>query len=57
MKSRPSSTDSTPAPTKTDGNVMVPGLFARVQLGGGDVMTKAVMISDRAVGTDIPLFY
>lgn len=36
-------------------NAMVPGLFARVQLGGGSgesALTKAVMIADRAVGTD-----
>ena len=34
---------------------MVPGLFARVLLGGGSgegALTKAVMIADRAVGTD-----
>ena len=34
-------------------NTLVPGLFARVQLGGGDgAQTRAVLISDRAVGTD-----
>lgn len=31
---------------------LVPGLFARVQLGGGSVTTKAVLIDERAVGTD-----
>jgi multidrug efflux system membrane fusion protein len=30
---------------------MAPGLFARVQIGGGDAR-KALLISDRAVGTD-----
>jgi multidrug efflux system membrane fusion protein len=30
---------------------MAPGLFARVQIGGGDER-KAMLISDRAVGTD-----
>ncbi|PRC90719.1 efflux RND transporter periplasmic adaptor subunit [Solimicrobium silvestre] len=33
-------------------NVLVPGLFARVQLGGGKDLTKALLINDRAVGTD-----
>ena len=34
-------------------NTLVPGLFARVQLGGGDgAQTRAILISDRAVGTD-----
>jgi multidrug efflux system membrane fusion protein len=34
-------------------NTLVPGLFARVQLGAADgVQTRAVLISDRAVGTD-----
>ena len=32
--------------------VLVPGLFVRVQLGGGKDLTKAVLISDLAVGTD-----
>ncbi|HXA48248.1 MAG TPA: efflux RND transporter periplasmic adaptor subunit [Burkholderiaceae bacterium] len=32
--------------------VLVPGLFARVQLGGGKDLTKALLINDRAVGTD-----
>ena len=32
--------------------VLVPGLFARVQLGGGNVTKNAVLINDRAVGTD-----
>jgi multidrug efflux system membrane fusion protein len=31
---------------------LVPGLFARVQLGGGSATSNAVLISDRAVGTD-----
>jgi multidrug efflux system membrane fusion protein len=31
---------------------LVPGLFARVQLGGGSATTNAVLINDRAVGTD-----
>jgi len=31
---------------------LVPGLFARVQLGGGKDTTKALMINERAVGTD-----
>jgi membrane fusion protein, multidrug efflux system len=31
---------------------LVPGLFARVQLGGGTAQNKAILISDRAVGTD-----
>jgi multidrug efflux system membrane fusion protein len=30
---------------------MAPGLFARVQIGGGD-SRQAILISDRAVGTD-----
>jgi multidrug efflux system membrane fusion protein len=30
---------------------MAPGLFARVQIGGG-VPKRAVLVSDRAVGTD-----
>lgn len=34
-------------------NTLVPGLFARVQLGGADsAQTRAVLISDGAVGTD-----
>lgn len=34
-------------------NTLVPGLFARVQLAGNDATTKrAILISDRAVGTD-----
>ncbi len=34
-------------------NTLVPGLFARVQLGGNDgAQTKATMISERAIGTD-----
>ena len=34
-------------------NTLVPGLFARVQLSGGDgAKTRAILISDRAVGTD-----
>ncbi|MES2151861.1 MAG: efflux RND transporter periplasmic adaptor subunit [Pseudomonadota bacterium] len=34
-------------------NLLVPGLFARVQLGGNEAApTKAILISDRAVGTD-----
>ena len=32
-------------------DVMAPGLFARVQIGGGDAK-PALLISDRAVGTD-----
>lgn len=32
--------------------VLVPGLFARVQLGGGKDLTKALLINDLAVGTD-----
>ena len=35
----------------TDG-ALVPGLFARVQLGGGTAQNKTILISDRAVGTD-----
>lgn len=31
---------------------LVPGLFARVQLGGGSATSNAVLINDRAVGTD-----
>jgi multidrug efflux system membrane fusion protein len=31
---------------------LVPGLFARVQLGGGGATTSAILINDRAVGTD-----
>ena len=31
---------------------LVPGLFARVQLGGGSAMSDAILIDDRAVGTD-----
>ncbi|WP_338760648.1 efflux RND transporter periplasmic adaptor subunit [Massilia sp. METH4] len=31
---------------------LVPGLFARVQLGGGNVTKNTVLINDRAVGTD-----
>lgn len=31
---------------------LVPGLFARVQLGGGSATRNAVLINDRAVGTD-----
>ena len=34
-------------------NTLVPGLFARVQLGGNDsTQTRAILISDRAIGTD-----
>ena len=34
-------------------NSLVPGLFARVQLGGSaDTAKRAILISDRAVGTD-----
>ena len=34
-------------------SLLVPGLFARVQLSGSETaLTKAVLISDRAVGTD-----
>jgi multidrug efflux system membrane fusion protein len=34
-------------------NLLVPGLFARVQLGGGEsTKTRATLIADRAVGTD-----
>ncbi|MES2899293.1 MAG: efflux RND transporter periplasmic adaptor subunit [Pseudomonadota bacterium] len=34
-------------------NLLVPGLFARVQLGGGEsAKVKAILISERAVGTD-----
>jgi multidrug efflux system membrane fusion protein len=35
----------------TDG-ALVPGLFARVQLGGGSASAKAILINDRAIGTD-----
>ena len=36
-----------------DGNTLVPGLFARVQLGGSaGSQSNAVLINDRAVGTD-----
>ena len=31
---------------------LVPGLFARVQLGGGSAAANAMLIDDRAVGTD-----
>lgn len=31
---------------------LAPGLFARVQLGAGEARTKALLINDRAVGTD-----
>jgi multidrug efflux system membrane fusion protein len=31
---------------------MAPGLFARVQLSAGEAVTKALLINDRAVGTD-----
>jgi multidrug efflux system membrane fusion protein len=31
---------------------LVPGLFARVQLGGGTATSNALLINDRAVGTD-----
>jgi multidrug efflux system membrane fusion protein len=31
---------------------LAPGLFARVQLGGGDARSNAILIDDRAVGTD-----
>lgn len=31
---------------------LVPGLFARVQLGGGSATSNAILIDDRAVGTD-----
>ena len=34
-------------------NTLVPGLFARVQLSGGNgAQTRAILISERAVGTD-----
>ena len=34
-------------------NTLVPGLFARVQLGGAEgAQTRAILINDRAVGTD-----
>ncbi|QGZ42497.1 multidrug efflux system membrane fusion protein [Pseudoduganella flava] len=32
--------------------MLVPGLFARVQLGGAGATTNAILINDRAVGTD-----
>ena len=32
--------------------VLVPGLFARVQLGGGKDLTRTMLINERAVGTD-----
>jgi multidrug efflux system membrane fusion protein len=36
-----------------EGKLLVPGLFARVQLGGGaGTETRTAMISERAVGTD-----
>jgi multidrug efflux system membrane fusion protein len=31
---------------------LVPGLFARVQLGGGNAVKSAILVNDRAVGTD-----
>jgi multidrug efflux system membrane fusion protein len=31
---------------------LVPGLFARVQLGGGNATSNAILIDERAVGTD-----
>jgi multidrug efflux system membrane fusion protein len=31
---------------------LAPGLFARVQLGGGSATSSAILIDDRAVGTD-----
>ncbi len=34
-----------------DDGTLVPGLFARIRLGSAE-MTKAILISDRAVGTD-----
>ncbi len=38
---------------RNDDNLLVPGLFARVQLSGDDTVgKKAILISDRAVGTD-----
>jgi multidrug efflux system membrane fusion protein len=33
-------------------HALVPGLFARVQLGGGNASANAILIDDRAVGTD-----
>jgi multidrug efflux system membrane fusion protein len=33
-------------------HTLVPGLFARVQLGGGKDLNHAMLINDRAVGTD-----
>lgn len=34
-------------------NALVPGLFARVQLAGNaSTLTKAILVSDRAIGTD-----
>ncbi|NVD97351.1 efflux RND transporter periplasmic adaptor subunit [Massilia sp. BJB1822] len=32
--------------------VLVPGLYARVQLGGGQAQNEALLISERAIGTD-----
>src|SRR5690606_9225073 len=41
------------APFKNDDNSLVPGLFARVQLGGTEATRqRAVLIADRAVATD-----
>jgi len=37
--------------TNTD-NALVPGLFARVQLAGSDAAKPALLINDRAIGTD-----
>lgn len=37
--------------TNTD-NVLVPGLFARVQLGGSGATKPALLINERAIGTD-----
>lgn len=33
-------------------DTLAPGLFARVQLGGGGVTSKAAMVAERAIGTD-----
>ena len=34
-------------------NALVPGLFARIQLGGSEAAQKnTILISDRAIGTD-----
>ncbi len=33
-------------------DALAPGLFARVQVGGGGVTSKAVMVAERAIGTD-----